>query len=315
MTGLGQRQRKGRPVHGYVVIDKPADVSSNHILQRVKRLFNARKAGHTGTLDPLATGLLPICLGEATKFAQYGLDAGKGYETTAHFGVRTDTSDATGQVLVASNRCPRLNELEAALAQFRGHINQTPSMFSALKYQGKPLYEYARAGKTVAREPRAITVSEFQLLSFSPPLARFRISCSKGTYIRTLIDDLGEVLQTGAHVTALRRISVNGFNDLHMWSLAELEALAESNRLEQALLPVDHLLYSLPSVAVDQQRLSLLQHGQFLYLDETDNPASIDIEKGPIRLMVDEQFWGLVEMHIDKHGRPCLKPKRLLQFD
>lgn len=315
MSGPRQRQRKGRPVHGYVVVDKPSDVSSNHILQRVKRLFNARKAGHTGTLDPLATGLLPICLGEATKFAQYGLDAGKGYETTAHFGVRTDTSDATGEVLYASDQCPTLEQLEAALARFRGHIEQIPSMYSALKYQGRPLYEYARAGISVARDARAIHVSEFTLLSFTPPFARFRIMCSKGTYIRTLIDDLGEALGTGAHVTALRRISVNGFNSLRIWSLAELEALAEANRLEEALLPVDHVLQELPLLAVDKQQLELFQHGQFVSLEAPNIPAAIENESRPIRLSVDDQFWGLVEIHVDKHMRRCLKPKRLLQFD
>lgn len=202
------RRRKGRPVNGVILLDKPTGISSNDALQKVKRIYFAEKAGHTGALDPLATGMLPICLGEATKFSQFLLDSDKRYRVIAKLGERTNTSDSDGEVVETRdiNVTPEL--LDECIDKFRGESDQVPSMFSALKYQGKPLYEYARQGIEVPREARKITVYEIVLHRFEGDEVEMEVHCSKGTYIRTIVDDLGEMLGCGAHVTMLRRTAV-----------------------------------------------------------------------------------------------------------
>lgn len=187
------------------MLDKPRGMSSNQALQKVRWLLNAEKAGHTGSLDPLATGVLPLCFGEATKFSQYLLDADKGYETVMRMGITTTTGDAEGELLAERDVTVGRDDLEQALPRFRGDIEQVPPMYSALKKDGQPLYKLARAGEVVEREARSVTITRLDLLSFEPPCATLAVSCSKGTYVRTLVEDLGQVLGCGAHVAALRR--------------------------------------------------------------------------------------------------------------
>ena len=191
---MSRPRRRGRDIHGVLLLDKPQGLSSNDALQKVKRLYNANRAGHTGALDPLATGMLPICLGEATKFSQYLLDSDKRYRVIAKLGQRTDTSDADGQIVQERPVNFTQAQLDAALDTFRGDIQQVPSMYSALKYQGKKLYEYARQGIEVPREARSITVYELQFIRWEGDELELEIHCSKGTYIRTITDDLGELL-------------------------------------------------------------------------------------------------------------------------
>ena len=205
---MSKPRKRGRDIHGVFLLDKPQGMSSNDIMQKVKRIFQANKAGHTGALDPLATGMLPICLGEATKFSQFLLDADKRYLVTAKLGERTDTSDAEGQIVETREVKVKTPEILTALEQFRGDILQVPTMFSALKHNGKPLYEYARQGITVEREARPITIFELNFIEYNAPYLTLEVHCSKGTYIRTLVDDLGEALGCGAHVTMLRRTAV-----------------------------------------------------------------------------------------------------------
>ncbi len=202
---MAQVKRIRRQVHGVLVLDKPRGFSSNAALQKVRWLLNAEKAGHTGSLDPLATGVLPLCFGEATKFSQYLLDADKGYSTVAQLGVTTTTGDAEGEVL--ERRAVAVDEaaLQAALPAFRGQIEQIPPMYSALKRDGQPLYKLARAGEVVEREPRSVTIARLELLALQEDRATLEVACSKGTYVRTLVEDLGALLGCGAHVAELRR--------------------------------------------------------------------------------------------------------------
>jgi tRNA pseudouridine55 synthase len=254
-----------RAVDGILLLDKPLEISSNGILQRVRWLFQAEKAGHTGALDPLASGLLPLCFGEATKFSQFLLDTDKTYEVTARFGQRTDTSDAAGELISERPITFDLAMLDAAVAAMTGPQLQIPTMFSALKYQGQPLYKYARQGITVPREARPINIFRFERLDFDGTSARFIVHCSKGTYIRTLIDDLGERLGCGSFVSALRRVHVGPFHASQMIALPQLDALharVESvgyDELDALLLPMDFALQGLAAVtttALQQQRLS-----------------------------------------------------------
>ena len=228
---MSRPRKKGRDIDGVFLLDKPQGMSSNDIMQKVKRLFQANKAGHTGALDPLATGMLPICLGEATKFSQFLLDADKRYVVTAKLGERTDTSDAEGQIVETRAVNVGTAEILSALEAFRGSILQVPTMFSALKHNGRPLYEYARQGITVAREARPITIFELNFIEYEAPYLTLEVHCSKGTYIRTLVDDLGEALQCGAHVTMLRRIAVANYPTEKMMTWDELQKLVERQDL------------------------------------------------------------------------------------
>ena len=262
-------RKNARAVNGILLLDKPLEVSSNGILQRVRWLFQAQKAGHTGALDPMASGLLPICFGEATKFSQFLLDTDKTYLVTANFGIRTSTSDVEGEVISQKPVQFSQAELEQALTAFRGDILQVPTMFSALKYQGQPLYRYARQGITVPREARPITIFRFELLKFNGATADFIVHCSKGTYIRTLIDDLGEALGCGAHVGALHRTQVGPFTAEQMVTPAQLDALAEQCHaaadfavMDALLLPLDAGIVNMPKLQLTEQEQHRLQHGQ-----------------------------------------------------
>ena len=234
-----------RPVHGVLLLDKPLGWSSNQALQKAKWLLRAEKAGHTGTLDPLATGVLPICLGAATKFSQLHLDADKVYETTVRLGVTTTTGDREGELLQTRSVDCTPGQVVEVLDQFMGPQQQLPPMHSALKHDGKALYEYARQGQTIERKPRAIMIHELELLdmdlSGSEPHLRLRVHCSKGTYIRTLGEDIAQALGCGGHLSALRRVKTGPFGEDQALSIEALEHLSEDQRL-QALLPVSALL-------------------------------------------------------------------------
>ena len=262
------RRRRGLPVNGVLLLDKPKGMSSNHALQRVRRLFEAQKAGHTGTLDPMATGLLPICLGEATKFSAHLLEADKVYRTRVELGVITDTGDAEGTV-IERREVQRFSaqDIEAVLSHFRGEIDQVPPMYSALKHQGKKLYELAREGKHVERAARRINVYDARLLSLDDHAFELEVSCSKGTYIRTLAEDIGLMLGCGAHISALRRLKTGPFGADTMWTLDALEQLDDQAAREAQLMPVDVLVEHLPSQVVDEQAYQRLSHGQSAQLE------------------------------------------------
>ncbi|TVP45917.1 MAG: tRNA pseudouridine(55) synthase TruB [Halomonas sp.] len=298
------RQRRGLPVNGVLLLDKPKGLSSNHALQRVRRLFQAQKAGHTGTLDPMATGLLPICLGEATKFSSHLLEADKMYRTRVELGVITDTGDAEGTI-IEQREVPCLNadDVEAVLTRFRGEIDQVPPMYSALKHQGKKLYELAREGKQVERAARRISVYDARLLSFDGSAFELEVTCSKGTYIRTLAEDIGQALGCGAHISQLRRLKTGPFLADGMWTLEALESLADQAALEAELMPVDVLVDHLPSLMVDDTAHARLAHGQPAMLTTgTLAPDAL------ARLYYAETFIGLGVVKGDQE----VAPKRLL---
>jgi tRNA pseudouridine55 synthase len=262
-------RRKGRPVDGILLLDKPAGVTSNGALQMVRRLYSAAKAGHTGSLDPLATGVLPICLGEATKFSQYLIDADKAYRSTFVFGVTTASGDADGEVLAEADASAlSAVQVEAALAPFRGDIEQVPSMFSAIKKDGQPLYKLARAGIEVEREARAVTVHELVLEAFRPgPRAEadVYIRCSKGTYVRSIAEDLGAALGCGAHVAKLRRVQAGPFSEADCVSPVALETLRSREafaEMDALLRPADIAVAALPDVVLAEAAAFYLRQGQ-----------------------------------------------------
>ncbi|MFH4464320.1 tRNA pseudouridine(55) synthase TruB [Vibrio diabolicus] len=308
------RRRKGRPINGVILLDKPTGISSNDALQKVKRIYFAEKAGHTGALDPLATGMLPICLGEATKFSQFLLDSDKRYRVIAKLGERTNTSDSDGEVVETRPIDVTLDKLEACIDKFRGESDQVPSMFSALKYQGKPLYEYARKGIEVPRESRKITVYEIVLHRFEGDEVEMEVHCSKGTYIRTIVDDLGEMLGCGAHVTMLRRTGVAKYPYEKMVTLEQLnELLEQAHREERAprelldplLLPMDTAVEDLPEVNLVPELADMVQHGQPVQVFGAPTEGSLRLTMGEERL-----FIGVGEMNDD--GK--IAPKRLVVF-
>src|SRR5437899_5668121 len=252
-------------IDGVLLLDKPVGLSSNDALIKAKRLLRAKKAGHTGTLDPFATGLLPLCFGEATKFSQDLLDADKTYETVLHLGLTTATGDTEGEVIATRGVDVTREQIEAVLPRFRGAIEQVPPMYSALKRDGKPLYEYARAGITLEREARPVTIHLLEFIDFQAPYLRLRVSCSKGTYIRVLGEDVGEALGCGAHLQALRRTQVGHLALSQSITLEMLEGLPEEQR--QALLaPVDALLSSFPKIGLNDDLAKRFLHGQRLAL-------------------------------------------------
>lgn len=259
-----------RPVDGVLLLDKPAGLSSNGALMRVKRLYAAEKAGHTGTLDPLASGLLPICLGVATRFAQFLLDAPKRYLATVRFGITTTTQDTEGEIVHSQPVMLDREGLAAVLPKFVGTRLQTPPAHAALKFAGRPYYEYARKGIEIPRAPREIAVHSLQIVAWDAPDATLDIACSKGTYVRALAADLGEALGCGAHLAALRRTASGGFDVANAVTLAVLEATSEHER-ERCLLPASSLVAHLPSVHLD--RLSATGFLQGRSVPVAENPT------------------------------------------
>jgi tRNA pseudouridine55 synthase len=303
------RRRKGRPVDGILVIDKPIGLSSNRALQTAKRLYGAAKAGHTGSLDPLATGVLPLCFGEATKFSSFLLDADKGYTSTFVLGVQTATCDAEGEVL-KSQSAAHIDkaQVEQALAQLRGEIEQVPPMYSALKHKGQPLYKLARAGQEVERAARRVTIHELEITDFREgehPQVDVRVGCSKGTYVRSLAEDLGQALGCGGHVSALRRTRSGPFSETDMVSLTTLQALQSNEALGEMdglLLPLDSALGALPMVKVSEAGGLYIRQGQPVLVP--NSPLS-----GMVRVGLESgEFLGIGEMLDD--GR--VAPRRLI---
>ena len=305
---MSKPRKRGRDIHGVFLLDKPQGMSSNDIMQKVKRIFQANKAGHTGALDPLATGMLPICLGEATKFSQFLLDADKRYLVTAKLGERTDTSDAEGQIVETRDVKVKTPEILTALEQFRGDILQVPTMFSALKHNGKPLYEYARQGITVEREARPITIFELNFIEYNPPYLTLEVHCSKGTYIRTLVDDLGEALGCGGHVTMLRRTAVADYPTEKMLDWHALQSLAEQQDLallDALLLPMDTAVAKLPALTLNENQTQGIGFGQRI---KFDNPNRL---QGEVRLFSHEnRFLGVAV--IDENN--VIRPQRLVVY-
>lgn len=309
---MSRPRRRGRDVHGVFLLDKQQGASSNDVLQKVKRLFNANKAGHTGALDPLATGMLPICLGEATKFSQYLLDSDKRYRVIARLGERTDTSDADGNIVETRAVNFNQSELDAALESFRGETMQVPTMFSALKYQGRKLYEYAREGITVPREARPITVFELRFIRWEGNELELEIHVSKGTYIRTIIDDLGEKLGCGAHVIMLRRLQVARYPIEKMMTLEELQAVAATVNaaetpdyapLDALLLPMDSPAEDFPVVNLPSAVAAYFKQGMPVQAANVPQQGLVRVTEGDER-----KFIGMAEIADD--GR--VAPRRLV---
>jgi tRNA pseudouridine55 synthase len=303
MRGPNRRPLR-RDVHGVLLLDKPQGLSSNQALQAAKRLFNANKAGHTGSLDPLATGLLPLCFGEATKVSSYLLEADKRYRARCRLGVRTDSADAEGEVIAEKPVPGDLDSaaIEGALEPLRGDIEQIPPMYSALKHQGKRLYELARQGVEVERKPRPVRIVRYELVGREGDELDFEIECSSGTYVRTLIDDLGQALGCGAHVIALRRLGVQPFDDSGMYTLEELESMSLEER-DAALIPVDAALTRWPAIEFAAESARYVKQGQAVWVSNA--PVS-----GHVRLYGPLGFMGIGEILDD--GR--VAPRRLMSW-
>ena len=310
------KRKSGRNVHGIVLLDKRLGVSSNRALQEVRRLFNANKAGHTGSLDPLATGLLPLCFGEATKVSALMLDDNKRYQVLVQLGVMTDTGDAEG-IVIETKPVPvfSINEIEACLQQFTGEIDQIPPMYSALKHNGKKLYELAREGKTIERNARRIQIFELKLLTASqseannPDHLLLEVFCSKGTYIRSLTEDIGHTLGCGATVKALRRLEAGIFNIEHAKTIEQLTVMSEED-LFKCLINVDKPLEALPSVYLSDEQAVSIKYGQsidFLKLQD----FTVGTWLGMVRMYHAADFLGLGEMGLD--GK--IAPKKLFNMN
>lgn len=288
-----------RPLDGVLLFDKPLGLSSNAALQKVRRLFRAKKAGHTGTLDPLATGLLPICFGEATKFSNALLNADKTYRARMRLGQTTTTGDAEGDIVARSRVEVDAAQLPGILSRFRGEIRQLPPMHSAIKHQGKPLYEYIRKGETVQRQVRTVTIHDLVLERFAGDELEITVRCSKGTYIRTLAEDIGQALGCGAHLLALRRLAIGRFRLEEAYDWDRLETMEQAER-EACLLPPDALLQDLPALELDEGQAKRIVQGQQLMLERAPQSARI-------RLYRTGEFVGLGRLQ----GK-LLAPERLL---
>ena len=305
---MARRRKKGRAVSGVLLLDKSAGITSNKALQEIKHLFGAAKAGHTGSLDPLATGMLPICLGEATKISAFLLDADKRYRVTCRLGITTTTADADGEV-VQTRGCSHITmkHIEKLVPEFSGSISQVPPMYSAVKHQGQRLYTLAREGIEVERKPRTVQIHQLLLHILSEGLLDLEVACSKGTYIRTLVEDMGEALGCGAHVVQLRRLSVGPF-DGGMVSIDELRAAADSSEaggfaaLDEYLLPIDSAIAHWPDVHLDPDAAFYIKQGQAILVPHAPT-------EGWVRIYDKSQFLGVGEIQDD--GR--VAPRRMIQ--
>jgi len=302
---MSKRRRNGRNVHGVILLDKPSGISSNEALQKVKYLFQAQKAGHTGSLDNLATGLLPICLGEATKISQFLLDADKRYIAECQLGVKTTTGDAEGEI-VETRSIQGIDRqlIDNTVKKFIGEISQVPPMYSALKHQGQPLYKLARQGQTIDRKSRDVSIFNIQIIDFIEDKLTVQIHCSKGTYIRTLAEDIGEALGCGATITALHRIQVGSFCD--MIRLETLQNYAEQSLdvLDNFLISIDKALNNLPKMAFSTEETNRLQQGQQIC-------KLHDLKIGWVKLFREEgDLLGIGQVLSDG----CIAPKRLFNF-
>jgi tRNA pseudouridine55 synthase len=306
VTERRNKRKKGRNLTGIVLLDKPVGITSNKALQQIKNLFNAQKAGHTGSLDPVATGLLPICLGEATKISQFLLSADKTYVADLKLGIKTNSGDVDGEIIqsrpvsVASSA-----QIEKVLERYRGEIEQIPPMHSAIKKNGVPLYKLAHQGIEIDREPRRVTIFDLKLLSFEKDILKISVHCSKGTYIRTLADDIGEDLGCGAHICQLRRLQVGPFTAEEMYTLEQLQNMAQQGYdvLDKVLLSLDKGLMQWPPVNLSGDAAFYIQQGQPVFVPKVK-------DKGLVRLYLNErEFLGVGQILDD--GR--VAPKRLMK--
>ena len=305
---MGRRNKKGRNITGIIVIDKPKGRTSNHVLQQIKRTFDAKKAGHTGSLDPLATGVLPICLGEATKVSQYLLDGDKCYQVTCKLGVTTDSGDSDGNV-VAEMPIPEITEqiLYAVLPSFIGQQQQVPPMYSALKFQGQPLYKLARQGIEIERKARTVNIYDIILISFTSDSFTLKVKCSKGTYIRTLVEDISASLSTGGHVIALRRLESAGYAIEQAITIESIEECADEGikALDKLLLPTEEALPNWPKIEADDEQVLALRCGQQIQVEHKYEGVQIRLFD---RLGT---FLGLGEMS----QKGIISPKRVFVVD
>jgi tRNA pseudouridine55 synthase len=300
-------KRKGNDLDGILLLDKPLGRSSNSALQKVRYLFNAKKAGHTGSLDPLATGVLPICFGQASKVTAFLLDSNKRYRCTAQLGITTTTGDKEGEVLLSRDLQPfTIEDIEKVLENFRGDIEQVPPMHSALKHNGQPLYKLARQGIDIERAPRPVTIHELTLIDKITDSITLDVHCSKGTYIRTLAQDIGEALGCGAHLSMLRRTQVSPFDCSKIYTIEELEQLAENNDLEAALLPIDSALINIPSMLLNNDEVQLIRNGIKIKRDNTPQSEMI-------RLYTNKnEFIGIGKISLTESGDRLLAPRRMM---
>lgn len=320
---MGRRSRKGRRVNGILLLDKPAGMTSNGALQEAKKIFEAAKAGHTGSLDPLATGVLPICFGEATKFSQFLLEANKRYLTTIKLGVVTATGDADGEVLSIADSVPEISEarLDAVLDGFRGVISQVPSMYSALKVDGQRLYKLARQGIEIERKSRQVTIFKMEVVNQEREEIVLDIICSKGTYIRCLAEEIGQAFGCGAHVAALRRLKSGPFSIEATYSMEELAALRDQggwHALDTKLLPSSAAVVDWPSVRLTAVTASYLRQGQPVQTSNAPTEGwvrifseSDSLGQGSVDANADDYFIGVGEILED--GR--IAPRRLVVMD
>ena len=305
---------KGRNVNGIILLDKAKGESSNYALQRIKRLFHAKKAGHTGSLDPLATGVLPLCLGEATKISQFLLDSDKRYMAKVKLGERTDSGDSEGVVIDVQRRIDvDYDAVVQTLTKFEGEIKQLPPMYSALKHNGVPLYKLARKGISIKRKVRAVTIHKIGLMNFDNNIAEIDVTCSKGTYIRTLADDLGQELGCGAHVIELRRLQAGVFSIDQCRGSNELEKIKESfglSGLDKVIVPMERAVEKLPEVVLASETAKDIRNGQAVSLHEL--PKS-----GLVRLYEKENFIGIGIVNADGEVAPkrLVAAKSLQDFD
>lgn len=300
---------RDKPINGLLILDKPTGMTSNRCLQKVKQLFGAQKAGHTGSLDPLATGVLPLCFGEATKISQFLLESDKVYEATIRLGIKTNTGDSDGEI-ISESAVPDFDfaAIEQTAQGFVGVIDQIPSNFSALKQNGVPLYKLARAGKKIETKSRKVTIYYIKLLCWNSPFMEIEVSCSKGTYIRSLAEDIGAKLGTGAHISALRRLKAGPFNLEQSHTIEELQALhrdGDISRLENCLLTVDSAISDIPSLNLDSEQTLRLRQGQFV-----EPNSDQQFENSQFRIYFNGEFIGLAEVRED--GK--LAAKRLMQY-
>jgi len=303
---MGRRRVRGRDVDGILLLDKPSGITSNEALQQVKRLFFAKKAGHTGSLDPLASGVLPICMGEATKVSAFLLDADKCYAVRCQLGVKTATADAEGEVISTRPVEDYSDErIEAVLDQFRGPIEQIPPMYSALKHEGQRLYKLARQGVEVEREPRPVDIHELTVTARGEDWLDIFVHCSKGTYVRTLVEDIGEQLGCGAHVSRLRRTAVGPYGDEHLVTLDELEAIKEKDKraTDDLLLPIETALTQWPDVRLSPDAAFYLRQGQAVLVPRAPTSGWVRLYEG------EDTFLGMGEILDD--GR--VAPRRMMK--
>ncbi|WMW81948.1 tRNA pseudouridine(55) synthase TruB [Undibacterium cyanobacteriorum] len=307
------KKKTRQPINGVLLLDKPVTWSSNDALIKAKRLLNAIKAGHTGTLDPFATGLLPLCFGEATKFSADLLDADKTYQTVVHLGMTTNTGDTEGEVVQQSEVDVSIEQIHSVLAQFRGDIMQVPPMYSALKRDGKALYEYAREGITLEREARPVTIHMLEFVHYEAPFLTLNVRCSKGTYIRVLGEDIGKALGCGAHLNALRRTQVGHLVLENTVTLEQLEAMDEGQRLS-LLAPVDALLSSFPEVELTAELARRFLQGQRIPLGKEG--LNYPTQLGRVRVYAHDEHTGhgvrqlLGSAQLQEYG--ILAPERLI---